>query len=91
MTELPLSTFVLNAAVEPFKPLTPCQAKVADLIARGWDFKEVAQRLRKSPRTIEHQVEAIAALLPDDGLSPKERVRLWALCVAIKGLVPAAA
>lgn len=91
LTELPLSDFVINAAVKPFKPLTPAQERVANLIARGWGYKQVAQRLRTSPRTVEHHVEAIAGLLPDDDLSPRERVRIWALCVAIKLLVHEAA
>lgn len=82
----PLSVFVLSAAVEPFRPLTPAQERVADLLARGWSYKHIAQRLNAQTRTIEHHVENIADLLPDDGLPPRERVQIWALCRAMRAL-----
>lgn len=82
-----LSSFVAERiAVKPFRPLTPQQERVADLVARGWGAKAIAARLRISPRTVEHYIEEIAALLPDDDLSPQDRVQLWALCVEISKL-----
>lgn len=80
-----LKQFVLDAAVKPLKPLTPCQQRVAELIARGWGYKDVAGRLNVKPRTVRAHVEAIAALLPnEDNLSAHEVVQIWALCTAIR-------
>lgn len=81
MTEL--RQFVIDAAVKPLKPLTEAEARVADLIARGWSYKAIAGRLNTKPSTIYHHVEAIAGKLPDDDLAPKERVMIWALCRAL--------
>lgn len=83
--------FVLDAAVKPYKPLTDAEERVADLIARGWSYKAVGDRLHTTSRTIEHHVEAIASKLPDDGLAPKERVLIWALCRALHAHTRAAA
>lgn len=81
-----LSEFVVNAAVEPSRPLTPAQLRVADLLARGWAYKHIAHRLNCRTRTIESHVQHIANALPEDGLAPSQRVMIWALCRAIKAL-----
>lgn len=78
----PLHEFIIDAAVEPFKPLTDAESRVANLIARGWSYKAIGARLNATPRTIEHHVQEIASKLPDDDLAPKERVLIWALCRA---------
>lgn len=41
------------------KALTPSEQKVADLIAEGMSYKEVARALGKSPSTIDHQLRSI--------------------------------
>lgn len=90
MTDIPhLSSYVINAAVEPFKPLTPAEKRVADLVARGWGYKQIGARLNSKTRTVEHHVATIAAKLPnEDNLSPYEVVQIWALCVAVRHLLP---
>jgi DNA-binding NarL/FixJ family response regulator len=87
-----ISDSVLNAAVKPFKPLTPAEERVANLVGRGWAYKRIAATLRTSPRSVQHHVEAIAAKLPnEDNLAPRETVLIWSLCVTIKKLLSDAA
>lgn len=45
--------------VDEKPPLTERQQDIIELLATGLSSKEIALRLRISPRTIEHQVEAI--------------------------------
>jgi DNA-binding CsgD family transcriptional regulator/tetratricopeptide (TPR) repeat protein len=51
-----------NARAHPLG-LTPRELEVLDLIARGLANKEIARRLTRSPRTVEHQVSAVLAKL----------------------------
>lgn len=62
----------------PVRPLTPTQARVAQLVARGKTYQEIGADLNISPRTAEHHVYDIANLLPDDGLPQYRRVQRWA-------------
>lgn len=72
-----------RAAVKPFRPLSHIEIKVVDLLARGWSYKRIAFGLRMSPRTVQGHVHMIAMLLPsDDDLPAKEKVQIWAGCVA---------
>lgn len=77
-----LSEFILNAAVEPYKPLTTAEHRVADLVARGWASKHIASRLNIKTSTVQHHIENISAKLPNDDLPARERVQIWALCQA---------
>ena len=57
---LALLTFVLDASAErTLQQLTPCERRVALLVAEGLRNDDIAQRLRRSRRTIECQLNAI--------------------------------
>lgn len=93
LRDLPtLPDHIRNSAVKPFRPLTVAQERVANLLARGWSYKRIGARLNMKTATVKHHVQDIAGLLPDDGLPAKDRVLIWALCVALaKEGKPAAA
>lgn len=67
-------------AVKPFRPLTVAEERVANLCAEGLGYKQIGHQLRMSPRTVQHHVNTIASLLPDDGLPAQQRVQMWATC-----------
>jgi DNA-binding NarL/FixJ family response regulator len=73
-------------AVKPFRPLTVAEERVANLCAEGLGYKQIGHRLSMSPRTVQHHVNAIADILPDDGLPARERVQMWAVCAALPEL-----
>jgi DNA-binding CsgD family transcriptional regulator len=59
--------------------ITHRQQEVADLVAEGLSYQEIAVRLHMSDRTARRHVEDIAAKLGDDGTKPYKRVLIWAL------------
>jgi DNA-binding NarL/FixJ family response regulator len=63
----------------PIRPLTPRQAEVVRLVARGFPYKRIALALGMSERTARQHVSAIALLLDSDDLTPYRRVQVWAL------------
>ena len=64
--------------VSPVRPLTPTQARVAQLVALGKTYIEIGADLSMAPHTVRHHVYDIANLLPDDGLPQYRRVQRWA-------------
>lgn len=56
--------------------LTPRQAEVAELMARGLSYKRVAKELAISPRTVQEHVYAVAEALPGNA-APSKRVAIW--------------
>lgn len=64
--------------VKPTRPFSISETRVLDCLRRGWRTKEIASRLRQSPRTVEHHIEVMADLLPPDDCSPRDRLILWA-------------
>jgi hypothetical protein len=71
-----------RAAVKPFRPPSFTQERIFDLLARGWSYKRIALRLGMSARTVQTHVNQFAVMLPEDGLPARERVQIWAGCVA---------
>jgi DNA-binding NarL/FixJ family response regulator len=67
-----------GTAVKPFRPLTAAQEKVARAITTGLSYKIIGVHLNMSHRTVQHHIGEIAKLLPDDGLSARNRVMIWA-------------
>lgn len=64
---------------QPVRPLTDAQAKVAELVGRGFDAPEVARRLHIETSTVRSHVNTIALLLPNpDRLGAYRLVMLWA-------------
>ena len=80
-----LAGFVLDAFREAGEPapvvdpeldrLTPREHEVLQLIARGYMYKEVAQRLHLSVKTVEHHVSAVLRKLQ---LSSRHELTRWA-------------
>lgn len=75
-----LAQLLKLVAVKPFRPLTVAEERVANLCAEGLGYKQIGHRLSMSPRTVQHHINAIAGLLPDDGLPARERVQVWSTC-----------
>lgn len=73
-------------AVKPFRQLTVAEERVANLSAEGLGYKQIGHRLRMSPRTVQHHMNTIASLLPDDGLPAHDRVKMWATCRLLPAL-----
>lgn len=65
----------------PARPPTHRQEQVARLAAYGKGYKEIAIRLKISPRTVRRHVEELALLIPlgeDEDFEPLMRVTVWA-------------
>lgn len=72
--------------VRPDPALTPRMAQVVDLIAGGRRYAEVARTLRLTEGRVQKIVAQIARRLPnDDGLSPGNLVRMWAVRRSLDG------
>lgn len=67
-----------------FKPLTPAKARVAECVADGLTYPQIAARLGLSRNTVQHYVHTIAQyieireLLP---MTPYRRVQVWMIRV----------
>lgn len=65
--------------IEPVRPITPAQARVAELVAQGLSYGTIAKRLELSRHTVRAHIRAIAMRLPGcDGVSYYNTVLLWA-------------
>ena len=60
-----------------FRPLTPAQSRVVELVARGLSYKSIARELGITKRTARAHVEAVALSLPSDELPAYRRVQYW--------------
>jgi RNA polymerase sigma factor (sigma-70 family) len=68
-----------NETVErrnPLDQLTPREREVLQLIARGYMYKEIAQRLSISSKTVEAQVSSVLRKLQ---LSSRHELSRWAV------------
>jgi DNA-binding NarL/FixJ family response regulator len=61
------------------RPLTPAQARVAALVAKGYSYATIAQRLHLSRETVRTHIRAIANLIDkyDPNVSYYNAVLLW--------------
>lgn len=58
--------------------LTPRQLEIAHLVAQGWIYKHIAQRLGISEKTVKHHIEDIAERLHfDRRLGNKVQIVNW--------------
>ena len=69
----------------PRRQLSPREESVAELIGRGWSYKRVAIELKlgrgdplRGAEYVRTITMRIADLLPEDDVSPRSRVMLWA-------------
>lgn len=60
--------------------LTPTQQRVAELVGAGACYKDIGASLQMKDSTARVHVNAIAAKLPDDELTPYRRVMIWVIC-----------
>lgn len=60
-----------------FRPLTPAQSRVVELVAHGLSYKSIARELGIARATAKKHVEMIAMLLPTDDLPAYRRVQCW--------------
>jgi DNA-binding NarL/FixJ family response regulator len=67
--------------------LTPTQRRVAELVAVGASYKDIAKTLRMHHSTARVHVNAISAKLPEDDLTPYRRVMIWAISQTIHARV----
>ena len=47
----------------PLAELTPAERKVADLVATGMSYKEIARHLNRSFSTVDHQLRSVRTKL----------------------------
>ena len=66
----------MSAVIEPSRPLTPAQERVARLVAEGLTYGEIAAELGCAARTVPAHVEAIALRIPGDA-PQRYRIRQW--------------
>lgn len=59
-------------------PLTPREAEIARMIARGWSRKRIADKLGISIRTVDAHIANAAGRLPGKG-HPKLRLVLFVI------------
>lgn len=64
--------------------LTPTQRKVAELVGAGASYEDIGDSLAMKPTTARVHVNAIAAKLPDDGVTAYRRVMIWVIGQAIE-------
>lgn len=69
----------------PTKPPSYQQERIARLIAKGYDYKQIGRVLNISHRTVRHYTEQLASTIPmdDEGefpeiFTPYMRVQTWA-------------
>lgn len=59
-------------------PLTPRQAQVADMVARGLSNKDIAKRLGVKTETVNDHVSGAAGRLPG-AAKPRHKLTVWIL------------
>lgn len=64
--------------------LTPTQQRVAELVGSGACYKDIGATLGMKNSTARVHVNAIAAKLPEDDLTPYRRVMIWAICQSVE-------
>lgn len=73
------------------RPLSPGQTKVAECVAQGWTYQQIALHLGLSHHTVKHYVERTSDKLDDSdveyGISPYRRVQRWMLTISHQELV----
>jgi DNA-binding NarL/FixJ family response regulator len=72
------------ASASLFKPLTPAKARVAECVADGLTYPEIALRLGLSRNTVQHYVHSIAQLIEIRDIThmtPYRRVQVWMIRV----------
>jgi DNA-binding CsgD family transcriptional regulator len=74
MSPLVAAAGALRAATTAAEPLTAREGQVAALVAEGLSNRQIAQRLRLSPRTAENHVTHILAKL---GFDSRARIASW--------------
>jgi DNA-binding NarL/FixJ family response regulator len=60
--------------------LTPTQRQVAEAVASGAGYKDIAKTLGMHHATVRTHVNTIAGKLPDDDLPAFRRVMIWVIC-----------
>lgn len=76
--------------VKPLRRPTPTQERVAELVARGLSYAEIARLMGIAPRTVRAHVATLDLLLAGlEGLPPKTRVYLAAKSWERSAITPA--